>query len=140
MASIYSEIRAALENELSGVTGLPDIAWENVDFKPTTGTSFIRTQFNPTVREPAIRGLNPQQYYQGIFSVYCYCPENEGPSACDDIADLVINAFDATTDINYTVDTNTTINLSIRYATRNMGMSNPPWYLTVVDIGWYIYN
>ena len=40
MASIYNDIRAALENKLANTANLPTgIAYENVSFSPTTGTS-----------------------------------------------------------------------------------------------------
>lgn len=140
MASIYQEIRATLEDRLANTAGLPNIAWENVDFKPATGTSFIRTQFSPTTRRPAVRGLSPQQRYQGVFSVFIYCGENQGPSTADALAELVLESFEATTDISYTVDTNTTVIVSVDYAERQPGISQPPWYYIRCDIGWYIYN
>lgn len=140
MASIYDDIRATLEDKLSNVAGIPSIAWENVDFKPTTGTSFIKPVFIPTLRRPAVRGLTPQQRYDGLFKITCYTPENVGPSAADDLADSILNAFEATTDISYNVDTNTTRIVSIDYADREQGRSQPPWHYVVVNIGWYIYN
>lgn len=140
MASIYDNIRSCLENHLTGITGLPDIAWENVNFKPTTGTSFVRPTFIPLNREPAVRGLSPQQRYDGIFTIDCYCPENEGPATCDDVAELIIEAFEATTDISYDVDTNTTIIVSIDTANRDQGYLESPWYYIPVTIRWYIYN
>ena len=35
MASIYNDIRAALETHLSNVSGIPSVAYENVSFEPT---------------------------------------------------------------------------------------------------------
>ena len=140
MASIYDNIRSALEDKLSTTSGLPDIAWENVDFTPTTGTAFIQPTFIPTLRRPAVRGLTPQQRYDGLYTITCYTPENVGPGAADDLADSILETFEATTDITYNVDTNTTINLSIDYAEREQGRGQPPWYYVVVNIGWYIYN
>ena len=70
MASIYNDIRAALENKLANTSNLPTgIAYENVSFSPTTGTSYLQTNFLPTLRRPAVRGLNPQQRYDGVFVV-----------------------------------------------------------------------
>lgn len=140
MASIYDNIRSALEDKLASTTGLPDIAWENLNFTPTTGTSFIRPEFLPLNRRPAVRGLTPQHRYDGLFTVFCYCPENEGPGTCDAIADLVIETFESTTDISYDVDTNTTVIVSIDYAERDQGFSDSPWYYIPVNIRWYIYN
>lgn len=160
MADINRKIRAALETHLSNTAGLPDIAYENVPYEPTTGQSFIRVAYMPTVRRPAVRGLNPQQEYRGIFSLNVYAPEGSGPGACEDIVESLINAFEATTDIYYDnvndliltesegrlllesgdqilVDSVTRV--SIDYAERDIGLTDAPWYLIPVTIGWYIY-
>lgn len=137
--TIYNNIRAALESHLANTPDLPDIAYENVSFEPTTGSSFLKVAFVPVSRRPAVRGLNPQQRYDGVFRVFCYTPEGTGPAAADDLANKVMDAFDATTDISFTSgDTTTTV--SIDYAERDNGFVDSPWYYTTVNIGWYIYN
>lgn len=161
MADINKDIRAALETHLSNISGLPDIAYENVPYEPTTGQSFIRVAYVPTLRRPAVRGRNPQQEYRGIFSLNVYAPEGSGPGACEDIVESLLDAFEATTDIHYDnvndiiltesearlllesgnqilVDSVTRV--SIDYAERDIGLTDAPWYLIPVSIGWYIYK
>jgi len=140
MASIHSDIRAALETHISNTANLPDISYENVAFDPTTGTSFIRVQYLPTLTQPAVRGINPQLRYQGVFMVTVFTPEGNGPSTADDYANKVINAFAATTDISFTNAQSETIKLSIRYAERKQGLIDSPWYYVPINIGWYIYK
>ena len=161
MASIYDNIRAALEVKLSGISDLPEVAWENLTYSPTTGTSFVKPRLVPTVREPAVRGLNPQIYYQGIFRVDCFVPEGLGPSAGDSLADSIMTEFEATTDIFYNTQTealltedgaflitesgtrilrDNVINVSIRYAEREQGMPDGSFFMVPVNIGFYIYN
>lgn len=135
MASIYDNIRAALETTLSSVSGVPSIAWENLQFSPTTGQPFVKPRLIPTRREPAVRGTNPQMYYQGVFLVECYVPEGNGPAAGDDLADKIIEAFEAATDVSHSG----TI-VSIRYAEREMAELDGPFYKIPVQIGWYIYS
>jgi len=135
MASIYDDIRAALEVKLDGVSGIPTIAWENLTFTRTTGQSYVAPRLIPTVREPAVRGLNPQMYYQGLFRVDCYVPEGLGPQAADDLADKIIDAFEATTDVSH----NGTI-VSIRRAEREQGISDGAFFMVPVNISWYIYS
>lgn len=96
--------------------------------------------FSPLSRRPAVRGLTPQQRYEGLFTVFVYCPENAGPGTCDGIANTIIDAFEATTDISFDVDTNTTITVSVDYAEREQGILESPWYYIPVNIRWYIYN
>jgi len=137
--AIYDNIRSALEVRLSNVSGIPEIAYENVNYSPTTDTTFVVPRMVPVSRRPAVRGPNPQKRYDGIFRVSCYVAEGNGPSAADDLANLVINAFDATTDISYTNSDTETIIVSIDYAERNEGRAVDNWYEVVVDIGWYIF-
>ena len=140
MASIHKDIRAALETHISKVSGLPKIAYENVAFSPTTGTSFIRVRYLPTISRPAVRGLNPQLRYQGVFAVTVFSPEGNGPSTADDYTNKIIDAFAATTDISFTNAQSETIKLSIDYAERQQGLIDSPWYYVPINIGWYIYK
>ena len=140
MASIQNDIRAALESHLAATSGLPSISYENVAFEPTTGTSFLKVQYLPTVTRPAVRGLNPQLRYQGVFSVTVFSPEGQGPATADDYANKVIDAFAATTDISFTNGDAETIIVSIDYAERQQGMIDSPWYFVPINIGWYIYK
>ena len=135
MASVYDDIRSALEVELNNVTDVPSIAWENFSFTPAAGVSYVKPRLLPTRREPAVRGTNPQMYYQGVFRVECYVPEGNGPSAGDDLADKIIDAFEATTDLSF----NTTF-ISIRYAERELGTIEGAHYMIPVNIGWYCYK
>ena len=140
MASIYRDIRAALETKLAAVSGIPAISHENVSFNRTNGTSYVETFFVPQSRRPAVRGLNPQQRYGGVFTVVCYAAEGNGPGAADEIADKVLNAFEATTDVSYTNSDTETILVSIDYAEREGGGLDTPFYYVPVNIGFYIYN
>lgn len=140
MASIHNDIRAALETHISTTANLPTIAYENVAFEPTTGTSFVKVQYLPTITQPAVRGLNPQLRYQGIFAVTVFTPEGNGPSTADDYVNKVIDAFQATTDISFTNAQSETIKLSIDYAERQQGLIDSPWYYVPINIGWYIYK
>ena len=135
MASVYDDIRSAFEVALNDVTDVPSIAWENVSFTPTAGQSYVKPRLLPTRREPAVRGTNPQMYYQGVFRVECYVPEGNGTAAGDDLADKIIEAFEATTDLSH----NTTF-VSIRYAERELGEIDGAFYMIPVNIGWYCYK
>ena len=139
--TIYNDIRAAFETKLNTEASLTGFekAFENVSYDPTTGVSFIKVVFVPTSRRSAVRGLNPQQRYQGVFRVFCYAPEGNGPSIADDMANKVMIAFNAATDISFTDVDNNTINVSIDYSERDSGFVDTPWYYTVVNIGWYVY-
>jgi len=140
MASIQNDIRAALESRLAATSDLPEIAYENVAFEPTTGTSFLKVQYIPTATTPAVRGLNPQLRYQGVFSVTVFTPEGRGPATADGYVDKVIDAFAVTTDISFTNNDAETITVSIDYAERQQGIIDSPWYFVPINLGWYTYK
>ena len=135
MANIHKEIRSILEVQLSNISNVPQIAYENVPYVPTTGTSYIKVDYLPTSRRPAVRGLNPQQRYDGIFAINCYAPEGNGPSAAETIAENVMTAFEATSSF-----TTNNVTVSIDYAEADQALVDSPWFLVPVNIGWYAYN
>ena len=135
MASIYQEIRSVLEHRLSTTAGIPDIAWENVSFEPTTGTAFVKPMFQPTSRRPAVRGLNPQHRIQGIFTILCYYPENAGPGASQSLVDSLVDRFASTSDISLSGTT-----VSLEYTEQNPSYLDSPWYITPITVAWYIYS
>jgi len=141
MASIHKTIRAALESRLATLATANSfpVAYENVSFNPTTGTSFVRCGFIPMQRIRAARGLDSQILYSGMFTMLVHSPENAGPAAAETLAELLIDNFESNTDVSYTSDGTTTI-VSIDYAERQQGFTDTPWYFIPITIGWYIYN
>ena len=132
----YEKIRAALETHLNTSSfSLPDIAWENVDYKPSTGTEFIKVQFLPTSRRPAVKGTNPRHRLQGIFRLLCHFPENQGPGNTQDLVENLIDRFDSTTDI---ILDGTTVR--IEYTQQESSYSSSPWYITPVTVAWFSYT
>lgn len=135
MATIDKDIRAALESKLADIPSVPSIAYENVPFSPTTGQSYLEVSYTPITRRPTVRGLNPQQRYDGIFVINCYVPEGAGPAAADTLAKNVMETYEATTKLT---QGSTTVN--IEFAERRQGIVDSPFYLTPVVVTWYAYN
>lgn len=133
--SIINDIRACLDTHLAGTVGLPAVAHQNVSYEPTTGTAYVKVDMVPTSRRPAVRGLNPQQRYDGLYSILICTPENLGPGAGYDIADLLLDRFDATTDISLSG-----LTISIDYSEVRTSFLDSPFYCTPVTIAWYVYN
>jgi hypothetical protein len=137
--TIINDIRACLDTHLSGTVGVPTIARQNVPFEPTTGTSFIKADLVPTLRRPAVRGLNPQQRYDGFYNILICTPEGLGSGAGYDIADLLLDRFNATTDISYTNPSAQTYIVSIDYSEVRTSFLDSPFYCTPVNIAWFTY-
>ena len=135
MATIDKDIRAALEQKLADIPSVPSIAYENVPFSPTTGESYLEATYTPITRRPTVRGLNPQQRYDGIFTINCYVPEGAGPAAADTLAKNVMETYEATTKL-----TQDTTAVNIEFAERRQGIVDSPFYLVPVVITWYAYK
>lgn len=133
--TIINDIRACLDNRLAGTAGIPAVAYQNVPYEPTTGTSFIKVNTVPTSRRPAVRGLNPQQRYDGLYRILICTPENMGPGAGYDIADLLLDRFNAATDISFNG-----LIISVDYSEVRTSFLDSPFYCTPVTIAWYVYN
>jgi hypothetical protein len=134
MSSVYTEIRAALENHLADASGLPAIAWQNVDYKPSTDTPFIKFQFQPNFRQIAVLGTTPRQNYRGICTFLLHYPENSGPGASQAVVDTLVERFEAASDITFSTTT-----LTIESVRQGTPYDDPPWFVTPVVATWYIY-
>jgi hypothetical protein len=158
--TILNDIRACLDTHLSNTAGIPTIARQNVPFKPTVGTPYIKADFIPTSRRPAVRGLNPQQRYEGIYNILICTPEALGSGAGYDVADLLLERFNATTDVVYTnpfdailqenaddllLETGDRLLLgtptivSIEYSEVRTSFLDSPFYCTPLSVSWYTY-
>lgn len=136
MADLSPEIEAALEAHLRDTVGIPDIAWENGTYEPTTGTPYVEPFHVPTKREPATRGNLFRTYYQGVFRIECVVPANRGTGAARQLTSLVMNSFEANTDLILASGKYATV----RYATKETGIKEGAFYRVPVNVGWYAYD
>lgn len=135
MADIYKDIQAALETKLNSIVGIPDIAWENMEFDTTGVEPYLKPTFIPTIRRPAVRGLNPQIYYQGVFVITCYVPSAIGRSTIDDIVSKILSAFPSTSTVTHGPQI-----ISIDTSERGLGRNQDEYYMVPVTISWYVYS
>jgi hypothetical protein len=120
---------------LADIPNVPSIAYENVSFSPTTGENYLEVTYTPITRRPSVRGLNPQQRYDGIFTINCYVPEGAGPAAADTLAKDVMETYEATTKL-----TQGTTTVNIEFAERRQGIVDSPYYFIPVVVTWYAYK
>ena len=132
---IVNDIRATLDTELSGVSGLPSIAYENAPFDQEAGNDHLRVAFFLTSRRPAVRGPNPQHRYEGLYQVTVAVPSDTGTGDALDYADLIMTAFDGSSDIE-----GASVTVSIEYAELGTPVFDEPFYLLPVQIAWYVYS
>lgn len=133
---IYDKIRAALETHLDDSPfTLPDLAWENVKYTPTTDQEFIKVQVLPTSRRPSSKGTNRKSRVQGIMNLMCHFPEGTGSGQTSSLINNLVSRFDSTVDISHDG-----IVLSLEYVEVQSSYINSPWYVTPVTVAWYIYE
>lgn len=159
--TIMNDIRACLDNHLATMSGVPTIAWRNINFTPALNQTYIIPDLIPTARRPAVRGLNPQQRYDGLYSILVCTPEGLGPGASYDVVDQLLSRFEATTDIAYSSPTDlltqesgsaillengdslllgNSLIVSLEYAEVGTSFLDAPYYCTPVNIAWYLYR
>lgn len=137
--SVFTDIRAALEANVSNISGVPSSAnraWQNVQFEPTTGTTWIRMTFQPSRRRPQDITANGLQRYDGLFLIDIFAPEGNGPKAAEELAEATVDAFEAGTVLNANGQT-----VEVRYAEiAQAATQDSPWFQIPVTIGWKAYN
>lgn len=91
--SRFTEAQAALDSRLGTLASSPPVAWENVSYEPTEGTTYLRPSNLPAghtaigiANTDGIRGA-------GIYQVDVFAPRNEGPGVALGIADNVADLF-----------------------------------------------
>jgi hypothetical protein len=129
-----NDIRVALESHLAGLsTSMPDVAWPNVPFTPVVGTTFLRAEFIPVTRRPAVAGPDPAQRFSGQFYVTVCTPEERGAAEAMALADALVLHFNGSSSL----PTNSVVRLE--YSEAKMPLHDPPFYVIPVEIGWFAY-
>ena len=137
--SITNAVRVALENHLNTTPStpapaLPAIAWPNVPYTPVKGTPYVRADFVPTLRRPAVVGPNPEQRMSGLYILTVFTPEYAGAAAGTTLADKLLTRFNGSSAILATG-----LIVRIEYSEARMPLHEPPFYAIPVEIGWYAY-
>lgn len=135
MADVTADIKIALDKHLSEIVGLPDVAWENVPFEPETGTNWVQPRFTPNRRRQQTMGTQFLTRYDGLYRVHVHTPEGQGAKAAQDIAATIVEAFEATTNLEH----NGT-KVQIRGSETRSGVHDAPWYYITVVVDWYCYK
>jgi hypothetical protein len=89
-----SAIRQSLEARFSTKwAAATPIAWENVDYQSTPGTSYVAFRIVPNGSGFASLGMHPLVRSLGLITVDIYTPINGGTEPGNLLADDVIAAF-----------------------------------------------
>lgn len=67
--TLYSDIRAALANQLKDTTGIIAIAWENTKYTPVTGTPYLVPTLMMAEPSQATLGTDGLNQEMGIYQI-----------------------------------------------------------------------
>jgi hypothetical protein len=96
-----TKIRSAFVTRLLTFPALPSVAWENVSFTPTTGTTYLRPFLLPGEPVQAELGTAGQNRHSGIYQISIYAPAGVGTSAAGTLRDNLIDFFKRGTTMTY---------------------------------------
>ena len=135
MASLYQNIRGALQNRLAGVAGIPDIAYEGSVYTPLPKTPYVDCKFMPGSGRPATMGDGHLVKHQGTFEINAVYPSGVGTGAAEAMADTIKAAFTAST-----ILTLNSVTVRLSYAERGPVMPDATWIRLPISVGWYLYS
>tara|TARA_R110000822_G_scaffold275773_1_gene397876 strand:+ start:11777 stop:12172 length:396 start_codon:yes stop_codon:yes gene_type:complete len=125
---VFNDIQNALTNELSGISGLPVIYYENNSKEPTNNTPWIRPQLLPARSE--LYTLNDGNRHQGIYQVDIFTKLKKGSAEALLIADTIRDHFN-----KITVTSNST-NVHIQEISISRAERKDGWWNCYVEINY----
>lgn len=99
--TIYTDIRAALEQRLAAMPGLPAVTMENVGYVPVKGMPFLAPTILWAESSQAEIGTAGRNWETGIFQITGNYPSNQGPGPAATMAGLIREWFKRGTELNY---------------------------------------
>ena len=130
--TVFIDISAALDKHLNDMSGVPAVAWENIDYKPVVGTIYLRPTNLQGLSDPSTLGSAGQDRTSGIYQVDVFSPGDEGKNESITMADTVANRFKRDTEIVYNGRT-----VRIVRASRGRKQDVDGWHMIPVSIEYY---
>ena len=129
--TVFNDIQAALDTQLSTITDVA-IAYPNIPYTPSAGTSYLRASFIPADTAQASLGSSGKDETNGVYQVDVVVPRGSGrPSLVDTVAD----AFKRGTTLTYNSRT-----LRVRSVSIGSAILDDEWYFVPVSIDFQIYT
>ena len=101
MGAPETKIRAAFVTKLQAFPSLPSVAWENISFTPTAGTTYLAPFLLPGEPIQAELGVAGQNRHTGIYQISIYAPAGKGVSAINTLRDGLVDHFKRGTLLTY---------------------------------------
>lgn len=125
-------IETALEQKLLGVADLPAIAWEDVDYKPTTGQPYLKVHHLHNNPRDLFLERGPAEL-PGIFQVSVLYPAGRGKVEAKQLAERIADAF---APVQMLPAGNHRVDLLDTPAIASGFPDGEGWYVVPVSISW----
>jgi len=132
--TVFFDINAALNSNLSSMAGLPAVAWPNQSFEPAVGTMYIRPTFLPAESVVGTIG-DGTDFNSGIYQIDVFTPASDNTNESMLMLDLLADQFKRDKDIVY----NSRIITVRSVSHRNVGNVGG-WYHQSLDVIYYSYT
>jgi len=124
------DVTSRLDQELASISGVPAIAWPNVDFTPDTTQPYISVKNIPA--DGSMYSMERGQETPGTYMINVYAPQGRGPAQAENIADLIADHFATNRELGR--------NLYITEINFRPGITDDPFYLVPLNITWVVYH
>jgi hypothetical protein len=97
MSTFFNDMQAALDARLDAMDSTP-IAWPNVPYEPSAGTTYVRPQFLPTETVQASLGASGKDETNAVYQVDVVYPRGAGRAT---LTDTIADHFKRGTVLSY---------------------------------------
>ena len=127
----HRKISAALSSRLNTLTDAPPIAFENVEFTPVDGTTWLRESYLPA--NSATVGLGPggSTDFVGVYQISIYIPLDDSKFEAHELVDSITTHFARGTGLDF--DGQGVIIEQVNIA---QGLPSGAWWLLPVSVNW----
>jgi hypothetical protein len=131
--SAFKDLSIALNQKLQAYStaNSRSVAWENVEFNPTTSTMYLRPTVLPAASVQAGLGSTGQELHQGIFQIDVFAKIDESKSIALAEADAIADYFARGTTLTYNG-----VNVRLGTASNGSGIRDSGWFIVPVFINY----
>lgn len=125
MATYFNDIQAALDTHLDGMDSTP-IAWPNINYEPTTRTTYLRPRLLPASTIQASLGGSGKDVTDAIYQIDVVQPAGEGRT---DLFDTIADRFKRGTVLTYN-----SVKIRVRSVEMGSAIIDDAWYFVPVSV------
>lgn len=129
--SAFNDISIALNQKLQAYATAysRQVAYENVEFSPTTNTMYLRATVLPATTVQAGLGATGQEMHEGIFQIDVFAQTDKPKAIALAEADQIANYFQRGLVLTYN-----SVNVRLKTSSHGAGRVDGSWYIIPVFI------